>query len=214
MVTLLRRLALSAVAGALICGVAPVSAQQPEALSREEVTRFFDSVKQEVNKRVAAGDFDALIEWAHRIVADEAQFFTVLDTYAGDTRKSVSVSSLNKDEVTRLRQFVLGLMAEPQGRGPEIERFSLDIDVRNVVPAGPDAATVTAFITRTATVSLPRGGAAAGATGTTQPAAATATEGRSITIEATANCHMLVRRGEQDRQLLLGLTACDATMRR
>jgi hypothetical protein len=41
MVILLRQYALSAVAGALICGAAPLYAQQPETLSRDEVTRFF-----------------------------------------------------------------------------------------------------------------------------------------------------------------------------
>jgi hypothetical protein len=171
-------------------------------------------VKQEVNTKVAAGDFDALIDWAHRIVADEAQFFTVLDTYAGDERRSVSFSSLSRDEITQLRQFVLGMIADPQEHGPKIENFSLDVEVRNVVPAGPDAATVTAFFTRTATVSLPRGEAVAGTTGTTQPAAGTAADGQSVSIEATANCHMLVRRGDQANQLLLGLTACNANMRR
>jgi hypothetical protein len=214
MVTLLRRYALSAVAGALICAAAPVHAQQPEALSREEVTRFFDSMKQEVNKLVAAGEFDALIDWTQRMVADEAQVFAILDTYAGDERKSVNFFSLNKDEVIQLRRIMFGMIDGPQGDGPGIENYSLDIEVRNVVPAGPNAATVTASFTQVATLSLPRGGAAASATGSTQPAAGTAAGGQSLSIEATANCHMLVRRGEQDRQLLLGLTACNANMRR
>lgn len=203
----------AAAAALLLAG--PAQAQQEEALAQDEVESYFNDMSQQVTEMAETGDFEGLIQWIEDEVAEEARFYAGIETYAGEERKSFSHFMLDKQDMVNLGQISFGLMAGIQGGEQVIDSYELDIDVLEVVPAGPDAATVRSRMVETATFSMPdqqAGTAAAdeapGVTGTIAPGAG---ENGSLTVEATAECTQLIRRSDDGDQLLMGLTACDAT---
>ncbi len=200
-----------AIAAALAFTAVPLHAQESTALSQEEVTSFFEDMTQEITTMVGANDFEGMLELTERVIADEAHFYVSIDSYVGDDRKTFSVMSLSKQEVTELGRLALGVMAGAQGQQGAIEDFTLSFDIRDVTPAGADAATVVSHITETATLSFSAGSADGedAESATAQPAAGDG----SIAIEAVTDCHMLVRRAEAEGELLLGLSACNASLR-
>lgn len=204
----------SALATIALLGAPVASAQQGEQLSEEEVTSFFDDAERELTQMVEAGEFEQLMGWIEERLADEARFAAGMDTYMGDERKGFSTFALDKEDVTRMGRMAIGILAGLQDPDQAIEDYTLEIEVNEVVPAGPDAATVNAHFTETVTLALPARAAPAegedpDVTGATDPAEA----GESITVEATADCQHLVRRNDAGDGLMIGLTTCQAEMR-
>ncbi len=55
-----------------------------------------------MTEAVRGGQSKRLMEWARKHVADEATFMISAEVYAGEQRKSFSVSTLDKKDVMRL----------------------------------------------------------------------------------------------------------------
>ncbi|HEU4985467.1 MAG TPA: hypothetical protein VFT89_00235 [Rhizobiaceae bacterium] len=211
-------------AGVLLAG-APLQAQE-ETLSQEEVAGFFDNMQQTATEAVEGKTFDSLLEWTQNHLADGATLMATNEIYVGDQRKGFGTVSLNKEDVMRFGRMAVGMMSA-QGGG-QLEDYSLEIEVGEVTPIGPDAATVSVDYTETATLSAPPPQQTAAGVDTTQTAstkmeeeAAKATESSSsqtsqtgrneaVEITARAHCEHVVQRAEGGGELVLGLSTCQA----
>ncbi|MFC6487868.1 hypothetical protein [Nitratireductor sp. GCM10026969] len=213
---------LGTAAGLLIAG-GPVQAQQAQNLTEDEVRSFFDTMQQDVTEAVEAGDFERLVEWTQNRIAEEAVFSVSNEVYRDDERKSFAVVSLDKEDMVRLGHMAAGMLSGMQGQ--PLQDYSLEIQVRDVTPIGADAASVTAEFTESGTLTMPQHGAPdaaavdesmqTGATGTEPQQAETGDtaaqqQGRSVRIEANAECNHVVHRGETEDQLVIGLSTCQA----
>lgn len=199
----------AAIAAALLA-TTPIHAQEP--LSEEAVTNFFDEMEQDVAAMAESEDFDGLLEWADAVIADEAYFYASIESYAGDDRKTFSVLSLSKQEVMEMGRAALGILAGA-GQQQVLEDYAVSFQLEEFTPAGPGAATVLVQITENVTFALPQREAAGTDDGAEPQNGQEAGDGATISLDVTADCHMLVRRDDAGDGLLMGLSACDVTTR-
>lgn len=199
----------AAVAGGLLAGG---QAAAQELLSEDEVRSFFDDMGRTAVEAVRSKDHDALLEWTRKSVADGATISFTAEFLAGGERKALLVGTFDKDDMVRLGRVALGMLSGGSGGG--IENYDLDIQVSGVEPLGPNAATVTAVYTETATFTAPGAPAAAEAKTSAQAGSSgtgAAQAGASaIEMKATAECRHVVRRAAAAEPLALGLTTCEA----
>lgn len=204
----------------LACGTAQAEGPGP-VLTEEEVQHFFDQMEQDVTKAVQAGDFRRLIEWTQDTIAEEATFSISNEVYRGDERKSFTVALLDKEDITRLGRAAAGMLSAMQGQ--PVRGYSLEAQVTGFTLIAPDVANVTTEFAETGTLSMP-GLRMTRAdpdveileTGTGRQQAETGsapvqeTDGRSMRIEATAECEHIVRREPAGYRLVIGLSTCQA----
>lgn len=205
----------AAAIAAMAMAIGPAHAQEGGSqLGEEEVSGFFETMKEDVTEAVESGDYESLLQWTEDAIADEATFMASSEMHADGERKSFSVVSLDKEDMTRLGQIAVGVMAGMGGGEQAIEDYSLDIEVGEVTPMGADAATVQVSYTETATLAAPSGGEASPQDGEDAGAApegdaAGGGGSHSLEVQATADCSHVIRRGDGDT-LLIGLSACQA----
>jgi hypothetical protein len=207
-----------ATAAGLLLAAGPVQAQQE--LAEEEIRAFFDTMDQTATEAVQSGSFESLLEWTQGHIAEEAHFAVSNELYAGEERKGFGVISLGKDDMMRFGRMAVGMLSGMQGQ--PIEDYSLEIEIGEITPFGPDAATVVVDYTESATFAAPSGEGEAGALydaegggAENQSAEAGGSEaspagGQPVEITATAKCRHVVRRGETGGELALGLSTCEA----
>ncbi|MCT7374203.1 hypothetical protein [Chelativorans salis] len=213
-------------AASLLVLAGPAGAQQQgQNLTEDQVRSFFDSMEQETMQAVQAGDFQRLIGWTQNNIADEATFSVTNEIYRGDDRKGFSAMTLGKGDVLGISRAAVGMMSG-MNNGQPVQDYSLQVEVTDFKPAGPDAATVTTEITESGTLSMPPAHTAAASqpddetlqTGSTQAdtqqqgSGQTSAQGeaQSLQFEATAQCSHLIHRGETGDQLVMGLSTCQA----
>lgn len=205
-------------------GSAAQAQNTSQGLSEEEVRSFFDTMQQDMTEAVEAGDFERLVEWSQDSVAEEATFTVSNEVYRGDERKSISIVTLDKEDMMRLGQAAAGMMSGMQGQ--PVQDYSLEIEITDFTPIGTDAANVTAEFTESGTLAVqPPQTADAGQPDETVQTGSVETDGQqagsgeeitqmaggqSLRIEATAQCNHVVHRGETEDQLVIGLSTCQA----
>lgn len=176
-------------------------AQQQRDLAESEIRNFFESMEQEAVQAVQAGDFKRLIEWTQNNVADEATFSVTNEVYRDDKRMGFAAMTLEKQDMLGFSRAVVGMMSGMDGQ--LLKDYSLEIEVTDVTPIGPNSATVNTEFAETGTLSIP-------SERTTAAAESTADDAQALHLEATAQCSHLVHRGQDDDQLLIGLSTCQA----
>ncbi|MEO3431767.1 hypothetical protein [Inquilinus sp. CAU 1745] len=151
---------------------------------------------QDVTQAVRSGDYETLLDWTESRIADEATFAMSQELYVGEERKAFSVTSLDKQDMVRFGHIVLGMMS----RMPDdaMQDYELTVEVLDVHPIGPNAATATTRFTESGRFAM---------TGGEDAEQSSAEPAR---IEATAECTHLLRRDEGSGDLMLGLSACEA----
>lgn len=196
-----------AMTAGLLLAAGPGQAQQSQegqparqGPSEEEISRFLDDAAKGMVEAVRQGEFERVLKWTRTHLADEATFTVTNEVYVGDDRKAVAAVTLDKEDMIRVGRMAMGVMSGMQGRA--IEDYSLDIEVQDVVPAGPDAATVATQITESGTFAPP-GGDSGGQGQATQGQAA-----QPIELRLTATCKHLIRRDGES--FMIGLSTCEA----
>lgn len=181
---------------ALLALAAPAQADQHE-ITAEAATAYFEQVRQEAIEIMQAQDFDRLLEWTERNIADGAVFQASVSIFHGEEQKGIAALTVDKDDMLRLSGMFVGAF-----RQQEIEDYSLEVDVGDVTAHGPGAATVRVMWRESATFDPAADGG--GASGDA------AAEGK-LTVEQVADCrHLLQRQGDR---LTIGLSTCTAEMR-
>lgn len=193
----------------LIVAATPLYAQDSDALTQDTVTAYFEEMAQDITEMVEADDIEGLVEWMQDAIAEEAHFFVSMDSYVGDERRSFTILSLSSQEATELGRMALGALSQTQGEQQIIEDFTLDFQIEQVTPAGPDAATVVARITETVTLAMLEGTAGAAEA----EAQETESQADRLELETISDCHMLIRRDDAGDGLLIGLSACSTELR-
>jgi hypothetical protein len=198
-----------AATGVLLAG--PVLAQQQERrnLTEQEVKRFFDTTEKDMTEAVRGGQSERLLEWTRKHVADEATFMISTEVYAGDRRKSFSVSTLDKKDMLRLGGLISGAANGVEGH--RIQDYDLEMDVTRVDLIGADAAVVTGQVKESGKLAIGPKVSAAG--DGSDKAGDRKGQSRPVTFEATGECRYLVHRGEEAGQLMLGMTTCQVRTR-
>ncbi|MCV0396251.1 MAG: hypothetical protein K5872_04245 [Rhizobiaceae bacterium] len=210
------KVALMGATAGLLMTTGPLHAQ--EQLADEEVRGFFDTMQQIVTESVEAGEFDRLLDWTENHIADGATFAASNELYVGEDRKGFGVVSLDKEDMMRFGRMALGMMSGTDDQ--PIENYSLQIEVSEVAPAGPDAATVKVDYVESATFAVPETAGARDELQTSSTGAdarepdtggdGTAQAGKSsVEFTATANCEHLVTRGKTGGELVIGLSTCE-----
>lgn len=189
----------AAMAGSLLAAGHAHAQQGQQDLSVQEVQSFFHSMEQEVMQAMRSGEYARLLDWTENALAEGATFFLSQEIYVGDERKGFAVTSLDKQDMLRLSRVAVGIVSEMQGQA--VQDYALDIEVINVDPIGPNAATAATRITESGKLALP------GEEDPQQPRLS------PIEIEATAECHHLIQRDRDAGELVMGMTSCEARTR-
>lgn len=183
----------------LLSGGAMAQGGHPDRpdVAAEEIEAFFQQIRQEATEIIRSGEFERINEWTARNIADGAVLQASVAMLQDGERKGSADVSLDKEDILRFGGMFAGAMQQHA-----IKDYSLQVEVSEVVPHGPGAATArvrwTESFTVDATAAGP-GGAAAG-----RP------EGATLAIEAEAVCsHLVQREGEQ---WALGLSTCTAEL--
>lgn len=194
---------LCAAAAAVLATAAPARAQpDQEPLSAAAVEDFFGRMEQDAVRMVRSGAFEELLDWVTDNIAEEATFAVSETFHAADRPKGFAVLFLDRRDVLAFTRSAVGMMsAMPDGA---LQDYSLEIQVTEVIPAGPDAATATTRIVESGSFVLSGGGA---------PGSAAAADAAPVEMTATAECSHLVRRDAVADRLLLGMTHCQADIR-
>ncbi len=146
---------LLAAAGAQAQTQQPSQSQTPsqeQQLSEQEVQDFLDDAQESMTEAVNSGDFGKILEWTQNSIADGAVFNAGMELYAGDERKGFTSLTLTKDDMVRLGGISAGILSGLQ-RGA-IEDYSLEIEMTDFTPIGPNAAMVRTEIVERGRLSL------------------------------------------------------------
>ncbi len=180
--------ALAAVAGHAL-------AQDRSALSPDEVRSFFDRAEQDAVRIAGSNDFAGFETWLRDYVSDDARFdISAMLEVAGEPKGAFTLW-LDMDDIVPIVRTSIGTMSHP---GMTIDDYALDIEVVEVVPLGPGAATARTAITETGTLAY---------AGKSDADAAA----MSIRIEAKAQCDHVVSR-DGSGNLRMGLSTCRMTL--
>jgi hypothetical protein len=181
-------------ATAALLAISPLQAGQHE-ITAQEVEAYFQQVQEEASELVRGDELHRIVEWIDEHFADGAVLQANMNIVHGEDRKGFLSMTLDKDDLTT----VGGAFAGPFGQ-MGFEDFSLEVEVFNVIPHGPDAATVTTRWTERVTLALPPAGA-----GDAEP------EAGSATIEEVVDCTQIVQRNGE--RLQMGLMTCTGELR-
>jgi hypothetical protein len=181
-------------ATAALLATGPLQAGQHE-ITAQEVEAYFQEVQEEASELVRAAELHRIVEWIDEHFADGAVLQANMNIVHGEERKSFLSMTLDKDDLTA----VGGAFAGPFGQMGFVD-FSLEVEVFNVIPHGPDAATVTTRWTERVTLALPPAGE-----GDVEP------EAGSATIEEVVDCTQIVQRNGE--RLQMGLMTCTGELR-
>jgi hypothetical protein len=180
-------------AAAALLAISPLQAGEHEITS-QEVEAYFQEVQEEATEIVSADELHRIVEWIDEHFADGAVLQANMNIVHGEDRKGFLSMTLDKDDLTA----VGGAFAGPFGQ-MDFEDFSLEVEVFEVIPHGPGAATVTTRWTERFTLALPPMGEGA------EP------EAGSATIEEVVDCTQVVQRNGE--RLQMGLMTCTGDMR-
>jgi hypothetical protein len=180
-------------ATAALLAISPLQAGE-HAITAQEVEAYFQEAQEEATELVRGDELQRIVEWVDEHFADGAVLQANMNIIHGEDRKGFLSMTLDKDDLTA----VGGAFAGPFGQ-MGFEDFSLDVEVFNVIPHGPDAATVTTRWTERVTLALPPMGEGAG------------TEAGSATIEEVVDCTQIVQRNGE--RLQMGLMTCTGELR-
>ena len=183
-----------AAGAAALFAVSPVVAGEHEITS-QEVEAYFQEVQEEATELVRADELHRIVEWIDGHFADGAVLQANMNIVHGEDRKGFLSMTLDKDDLSA----VGGAFAGPFGQ-MGFEDFSLEVEVFDVIPHGPGAATVTTRWTERFTLALPPGGE-----GDAAP------EVGSATVEEVVDCTQIVQRNGE--RLQMGLMTCTGDMR-
>ena len=180
-------------ATAALLAISPLQAGQHEITS-QEVEAYFQEVQEEASELVRADELHRIVEWIDEHFADGAVLQANMNIVHGEDHKGFLSMTLDKDDL----MAVGGAFAGPFGQ-MGFEDFSLEVEVFDVIPHGPDAATVTTRWTERFTLVLPLAGQ-----GEAEP------EAGSVTIEEVVDCTQIVQRNGE--RLQMGLMTCTGDM--
>lgn len=192
------------------CAQAQTPAQTGQ-LSEDQVKSFFAQVQQQVTQLVRSHDNQAITQWQDRNVADSAHFKIASEVTTQGQPKMWSVIDLGKADIEKMRP----MMGEQMLRS--IQNYALQIQVSQVTPHGPDAATATVTWTDTARMMMMP--PATATSGQAQSTVGQATQsgqsgaqagGQMIEVKRTYNCEQLVVR--EQGQLKIGLSTCTGSV--
>ncbi|WP_349370212.1 hypothetical protein [Salinarimonas sp.] len=190
----------------------PAAAQdQMQMLGEDQVRDFLSGLSEDVRQAVETRDAQQIRQWTQETIADGAVFMVSSEVYRDDERTAFSVANLDKEDLLALQGFGLSSMMD-QG-GPQLQDVSWEIEVEEVRPIGPNAATVATRITESATIAAPDGQAMAQA-GETQAGQAQDVQAtgaiRGARFESTSDCHHLIQRAPDGERLQIGMTTCQS----
>jgi hypothetical protein len=182
---------MSATAG-LVALASPVQADQHD-VTAEEVEAYYEQVAQEATEMVRADELARMIEWIDDNIADGAVLQASLSVLHGDQRKGFAAMTLEKEDMRAMGGVFAGAFQQQ-----EIEDFSLEIEVTEVISHGPGAATVRAVWPARISVAVPAGEGA-------EPG------GDALSVEQVADCTQVLQRDGE--RLQMGLTTCTGEVR-
>jgi hypothetical protein len=198
----------SALPLAALLAAGPASAQdQMQRLGEDQVREFLTGLSEEVQTAIEARDPARIRQWTQDTIADGAVFMVASEVYRGDERQAFSVVNLTKEDMLAFQGMALSSMMS-QG-GPQLQDVSFRVEVENVDPIGPNAATATTRITESATIAAPQGQAMARPADQAHAVEATGAL-QGARFEATSTCRHLIQRAEAADALQIGLTTCQS----
>lgn len=185
----------------------PATAQDPSPmLGEDQVREFLGGLSEDVRQAVEARDAQQIRQWTQETIADGAVFMVSSEVYRDDARKAFTVASLDKEDMLAFQG--MGLSALMDQGGPQLQDVSFEIEVRDVQPIGPNAATATTRITESATIAAPEGEAMAQADQAQDVEATGAIQGARF--ESSSDCHHLIQRAPEGDRLQIGMTTCQS----
>lgn len=184
MILLPRRTLAASLAAALLV---PAPAYAQSQLTQQEAQAYFERFQRQATEIVRSGDFSRLTEWIERNFADDAQFQLSMNLIHDEERKGQVALTVDKDDMLRMGGLLAGVFQQQR-----MEDYSLEIELREVVPHGPDAATARTSWTESFTVRAPQGEGAA--------------EAEPLGVEGMAECVQLLQRDGD--HLIMGLMTC------
>lgn len=189
----------------------PAAAQDQQMLGEDQVRDFLSGLSEDVRQAIETRDAQQIRQWTQETIADGAVFMVSSEIYRDDERTAFSVANLDKEDLVAFQG--MGLSAMMDQSGPQLQDVSWDIDVQEVQPIGPNAATVATRITESATIAAPEGQAMAGA-GETQAGQAQDVQAtgavQAARFESTSDCHHLIQRAPDGDRLQIGMTTCQS----
>jgi hypothetical protein len=181
-------------ATAALLAISPLQAGE-HAITAQEVEAYFQEAQEEATELVRGDELQRIVEWVDEHFADGAVLQANMNIIHGEDRKGFLSMTLDKDDLTSIGGAFAGRFGQMS-----FKDFSLEVEVFNVIPHGPDAATVTTRWTERVTLALPQAGA-----GDAEP------EAGSATIEEVVDCTQIVQRNGE--RLQMGLMTCTGELR-
>ncbi len=165
--------------------------QERQGLSTEDVRKYLQRICEEAEGLMRDYDPRMVAEWTDTNVADGASFQVDIRVQKDGVHTGSIAMTLQKEDILQLG----GMFGAAGKQG--IADYSLDVNLRDVVTHGTDAATVKVTWREHIVVQAP---------------ARDGQETRSrLTAEVEADCvHLLVR---DEGRLALGMTLCSGTAR-
>jgi hypothetical protein len=140
-------------ATAALLAISPLQAGE-HAITAQEVEAYFQEAQEEATELVRGDELQRIVEWVDEHFADGAVLQANMNIIHGEDRKGFLSMTLDKDDLTSIGGAFAGRFGQMS-----FKDFSLEVEVFNVIPHGPDAATVTTRWTERVTLALPPAGA-------------------------------------------------------
>lgn len=161
-------------------------------LAKEDIRKYLHRVCEEAKDLMQAYDPQLVLDWTKTNLAEGAAFQADIRILKDGAHTGSVALTLEKDEIMQLG----GLFGTLAGKN-SIADYSLDIQIKDVISHGPDAATVKVRWHEHVVFQMPAG--------------AERDEKGRITVDVEADCcHLLVR---EDGRLGIGLTLCSGEAR-
>lgn len=189
--TFLSTVGVTSAMAALVALASPVQAGEHD-ITGEEVEAYFGEVQEEAAEIMRAGELHRMIAWIEDNFADGAVLQASMNVIRGDEHKAFIAMTLDKDDLLRMGGMFAGAFQQM-----DIEDFALEVEVIDVIPHGPGAASVTSQWRESFTVAMP---ATDG-----EPAAG------PLMVEEVADCTQVVQRSGE--RLMMGLMTCTGEVR-
>jgi len=195
---------------------------QDQQLSEQEVEAFLEQTEQSMTQAVQNADFDKVLDWTENRIAEDANFSMALEIFAGDERKGFTSLSLSKEDLVKLGGISAGVLSGM--KKDAIEDYSLEIEMTDFTPIGPNAAFVQTKMTERGRIAFPPMASSPtqdeqGASTSAQQSGAADTQprgqagGQAAEMEGTVQCSHIIQRSEGSQDLQMGLTNCKGEAR-
>lgn len=194
---------------------------QDQQLSEQEVEAFLEQTEQSMTQAVQNADFDKVLDWTENRIAEDANFSMALEIFAGDERKGFTSLSLSKEDLVKLGGISAGVLSGM--KKDAIEDYSLEIEMTDFTPIGPNAAFVQTKMTERGRIAFPEkdSGETAGAPDSASSAQSSTADtrprgqagGQAAEMEGTVQCSHIIQRSEGSQDLQMGLTNCKGEAR-